>query len=95
MIYNSNKMKQLSKTDKLYFAKEETLKYIDSLNLTHIKKMQVYATLDQMRMYAKGDISYKKLDEYMLFTDMKMKNIAWKIEAKMFPNKKPMRDEFE
>jgi hypothetical protein len=31
----------------------------------------------------------------MLFTGNKMKNIAWTVESKMYPEKKPMREEFE
>jgi len=83
------------KTHKLYFDKEKTLNYIDSLKLSTKDTIHLHAVLGQMRDYAKGDLSYNKLDEYMLFTGMRIKNIAWNVEAKMFPNKTPMRDEFE
>jgi len=80
---------------KFYFDEKGTLDYVDSLNLNTKDRLQLYAILEQMKLYAEKKISYTVFDNYMLFTGNKMKNIAWTVEAKMYPNKTPMRDEFE
>lgn len=90
MIYNSIRMKT-----KLRFDEKGCLDYIDSLKLSAKDRLQLYSILEQMKLYVEKKISYTVLDNYMLFTGNKMKNIAWTVEAKMYPEKTPMRDEFE
>lgn len=93
MIYNTNRMKP--QAPRLKFDEKGTLDYIDSLKLSTKDRLQLYAVLEQMKLYVEGKISYTVLDNYMLFSGNRIKAIAWEVEARMYPNKTPMREEFE